>query len=354
MAARDYAKVAPSFWTGTTGRALRGHPEAQLVALYLITGPLANMIGLFDLPVAVIASHTGLSLKAASKGLYRLIEVGFCQYDHDREEVLVTEMARFQVGEQLDPRDNRVAGIQRQTGHYRSSQLYAAFFERYEHCFHLHTIGDGRPTEGASQGASKPLRSQEQEQEQEQEQDAESSEPAAPASEPPSEVVLIFPTVGTGGKAWHLTRQLVDELGGLFPSLDILAECRKALAWVHATPAKRKTGRGMRGFLTRWLTKATDDPRRSVAVALQRPPARPSFGDIDLPPDGTPARGVSRERADEIFKHFFADGHHSTPRDMSDEEFVRIFGEIAKPTPEGAAPSVEAAARAPEEGGAEC
>jgi hypothetical protein len=30
---RDYAKVSADFWIGATGHALRGHPEAQLVAL---------------------------------------------------------------------------------------------------------------------------------------------------------------------------------------------------------------------------------------------------------------------------------------------------------------------------------
>lgn len=32
----DYARIPPSFWTGVLGKGLRGRPEAQVLALYLI------------------------------------------------------------------------------------------------------------------------------------------------------------------------------------------------------------------------------------------------------------------------------------------------------------------------------
>ncbi len=64
------------------------------------------------------------------------------------------------------------------------------------------------------------------------------------------------PPKGSKEKAWHLTQDLADELKELFPSLDILAQARAALAWVKADPGRKKTARGMRTFLTGWLTKA--------------------------------------------------------------------------------------------------
>lgn len=86
-----------------------------------------------------------------------------------------------------------------------------------------------------------------------------SSEPAPPASKPPpaGEAVLTFPTVGTV-KSWPLLRPQVDEWTKAYPGVDVLAECRKALAWVKANPAKTKTARGMPAFLVRWLGNATD------------------------------------------------------------------------------------------------
>lgn len=56
---RDYSKVNGQFWTGKTGKALRGDAQAQLVALYLVTSPHSNMIGVFHCPVLYIAHETG-------------------------------------------------------------------------------------------------------------------------------------------------------------------------------------------------------------------------------------------------------------------------------------------------------
>jgi hypothetical protein len=66
---RDFGKVNPQFWIGSTGKRLRGNPEAQLVALYLMTCPHANMIGVFHCPILYISHETGLPLEGASKGL---------------------------------------------------------------------------------------------------------------------------------------------------------------------------------------------------------------------------------------------------------------------------------------------
>ena len=59
---RDYAKVSPQFWIGKTGKAIKkAGPEATIVALYLMTCPHANMIGLYYVPLMYIAHETGLS-----------------------------------------------------------------------------------------------------------------------------------------------------------------------------------------------------------------------------------------------------------------------------------------------------
>lgn len=71
------------------------------------------------------------------------------------------------------------------------------------------------------------------------------------------EPVLTFPTVGTE-KQWTLTKPFLEKLRSLYPSLDILAEARKALAWCIANPGRRKTARGMARFLINWLNKAAD------------------------------------------------------------------------------------------------
>lgn len=82
-----------------------------------------------------------------------------------------------------------------------------------------------------------------------------SSEVDKPPSLPP---VLTFPTVGEGGDTWPLTAAQLDRWRSLYPGIDVLAECRKALGWCEANPKKRKTVGGMAKFLVNWLNGTND------------------------------------------------------------------------------------------------
>lgn len=153
---RDYGKVSPRFWTGGTGKSLRGEMEAQVVALYLMTSPHANMIGVYHLPMLYLAHETGLSLEGASKGLQRCIDSGFCTYDADAETVFVTEMAAHQVGEELKPNDNRTKSIQKQYEGIAEQALKAAFLARYGSAFGLESAPKGKGLGRGSKAPTKP------------------------------------------------------------------------------------------------------------------------------------------------------------------------------------------------------
>jgi hypothetical protein len=169
---REYGIVSPQFWIGATGKALRGHPEAQVLALYLMTCPHANMIGVFHCPVLYMAHETGLGMEGASKGLRRLIEADFCRYDEATEEVFVVRMAAYQIGEALDPKDKRCIGIAKELDKVSSDQLRIGFSAIFSIAFNLPTARQKAAQKASPfEAPSKPLRSQEQDQEQEQEQD---------------------------------------------------------------------------------------------------------------------------------------------------------------------------------------
>ena len=168
---RDYGKVSPQFWVGRTGKRIKAEGiECQLVALYLLTNPHTNMLGLYYLPIIYIAHETGLPFEGASKALRRLYQVGFCAYDEDSEFVWVYEMARYQIADSLKANDNRVGGINREYQALPKNPFLGEFFDKYGGSFHVECRraddGEKRPSEGPP----KALRSQEQEQEQEQEQ----------------------------------------------------------------------------------------------------------------------------------------------------------------------------------------
>lgn len=132
---RDYGKVGPQFWIGQTGKKLRGCMEARIVAMYLMTAPGSNMIGLYYVPLGSIAHETGLGIEGASKGLQWAIEAGFCKYDDTTEMVWVVEMAKFQVAEQLVEKDLRCKGIQREYDALPANPYLASFFDRYGMAF---------------------------------------------------------------------------------------------------------------------------------------------------------------------------------------------------------------------------
>ena len=154
---RDYAKVSAGFWVGKTGRSLRGDPEAQIVALYLMTSPHSNMIGVFHCPLQYIAYETGLPLEGASKGLARLIEGQFCTYDDESETVWVHEMARFQIGDALKVGDNQCKGIQKAVDNIAETRIRTAFADRYADAFHLaQPVDKPKPLRRASKAPPKP------------------------------------------------------------------------------------------------------------------------------------------------------------------------------------------------------
>jgi len=100
-----------------------------------------------------------------------------------------------------------------------------------------------------------------------------SAEPAstptsAPTVPPP---LASFPCVGSGPKTWELTAKQQEEWARLFPGVDVARELKAALAWCQANNARRKTARGMPGFIVRWLTTTQN---RGGANGAQHPPRR--------------------------------------------------------------------------------
>lgn len=90
-----------------------------------------------------------------------------------------------------------------------------------------------------------------------------SSEPTPRKGRDPNEVILTFETNGIT-PTWELTREQLSEWSMCYPDFNVLAEVRKALAWIEANPTKRKTARGMPRFLVNWLNHANDRPRPSA------------------------------------------------------------------------------------------
>jgi hypothetical protein len=152
---RDYAVVKPRFWTGRTGRALRTDRSAQVLALYLMTSPHANLIGLYYLPLPTIAYETGLSEQEIAEALNVLAAADFAFYDAGEEMILVLNLAREQVGEVLTEGDKRRRAVLREVESVRRSRLLPQFLAQYAQSYRLEAPsmplprGELAPTKGA-------------------------------------------------------------------------------------------------------------------------------------------------------------------------------------------------------------
>lgn len=100
---------------------------------------------------------------------------------------------------------------------------------------------------------------------------------------------LEFPVVGPHGPTWTLSEEQCSEWASLFPGLDIKAEARKALAWVRATPGRRKTASGMGRFLVGWFSRAVNDgkARHAHQPAVKFAPSAWTCPDDPPCPPGT-------------------------------------------------------------------
>ena len=156
---RDYATIKPQFWIGETGRQLRGNVDAQLVAMYLMTCPKSNMIGLFTCPNGTISSQVGIPIRRVNRALRNLIGHGFCRFDFKSGSVWVKNMARYQLGNQLKKTDNRIVAIKRQLDEMADCPFLQEFYDEYGESLCL--LDDGERPIGPGQGASaSPSRSQ--------------------------------------------------------------------------------------------------------------------------------------------------------------------------------------------------
>jgi len=76
--------------------------------------------------------------------------------------------------------------------------------------------------------------------------------------------ILEFPCNGPV-PAWILTEGQLAEWSRLYPGLDVLDQCRRALAWVQANG--RKTAKGMPKFIVNWLNRQNDSSKSAGAAA---------------------------------------------------------------------------------------
>jgi hypothetical protein len=158
---RSYASVAPTFWTRGSGKKLRGHPSAQIIALYLMTSPHMSMIGICSLALPTLCHETGLSEADVRAGLAKCATEDIAHWDEDAELVWVPALARYQIGEEIKigkggRPDAKGRGVERALALFKGHSFYQLFLERYADAYRLTHLKQGvsRGPGGGLEGAS--------------------------------------------------------------------------------------------------------------------------------------------------------------------------------------------------------
>jgi len=235
---------------------------------FLAAGPAASWLwlagccycneGLTDGHIPAMALPT-LGVPGAVKLAHRLVEVGLWERDTDGWRVH-DYLAHNRTADQVKSiRDARAAGgkLGGRPTHNLPENL-----EGFPKVSQTQTLPENpiTTTTTATTAATTSTPSEEQEI-----SSATSAEPS----------VIDYPAVGKP-PSWGLTQTQIDAWAALYPGLDVLAECRKAKAWLLAN--KRKTAGGMSRFLVNWLNQATNSgPRRAGGGGIQT--SRAPFGD---------------------------------------------------------------------------
>lgn len=154
---RQYAAVSPRFWNGPTGKAIRSSGrDAQVLALYLITGPSAHMMGLYYLAFPTLCHEAGFMPEEARATLAVLAGHEFAFYDEAAELVWIPEGAAHQIGDELKPGDKRIAGIERVLQGFLGHPYGRAFLRRYKSAYSLSLNVKGKPLARPSVAPPKP------------------------------------------------------------------------------------------------------------------------------------------------------------------------------------------------------
>ena len=166
---RDYGTICPAYWIGQTGRKIRAMGRgAQLIGTYLLTCPNSNLIGLYYLPLVILAHETNCTVEEARMTLDAMAAIDWAYYDHPTETVWVRNMAFYQVAEEIKNNDNRWGAILRELVSYNNSPFYSKFLEVYGGPFNLVEALEaphealGSPSEPPSKGLVRANRKRKQ------------------------------------------------------------------------------------------------------------------------------------------------------------------------------------------------
>lgn len=149
---RNYGKISPFFWLKGSGKRLRGDALGQAVAFYLSTCPAANIVGVFFVSLATIASETGHSPESVREALGRVAQAGYAFYDLEAELVWIPNHAQFEIGKKMKAGDKRRGKVLHDLAQVTGHHFVDDFLSRYGDAYCISADDLGPPEDAPSKG----------------------------------------------------------------------------------------------------------------------------------------------------------------------------------------------------------
>lgn len=281
-----YRKIEVQMWGDKKFRSLSGLPPCgQGLWLYLLTNVNTSPIpGLFRAGRAAMAEELGWSIEAFDKAFQEVFRQGMVKADfdarvvwipnaikHNRPEspnVVISWSKEIDLIPECGLKDEAVITL------YEYIQLIDFESEKPEKRSYSKAF-ERAFGKALSKPFEKAMPNQEQEQEQEQDQEQEENLLSGAEENPPQTDEPIFISLPlSGGKVFFdVPESYLREQAGLYPAVNIEQEFRNMRGWLDSNPERRKTGKGVRRFITTWLQRCQDSPKSP----------RPAQRDINAP-----------------------------------------------------------------------
>ena len=84
------------------------------------------------------------------------------------------------------------------------------------------------------------------------------SNPKEGGGEPQTASPPVVSILLNDGTEYPVSQEQCQEWAGVYPAVDVIQQLREMREWCLNNPAKRKTAKGVRSFITRWLAEEQD------------------------------------------------------------------------------------------------
>ena len=283
----EFSKITRDFWTSPLGKKIRScELEAKALTFYLMTCPHANMMGIYYLPLPLVAHEIGVPLEGVQRGLEALVKVGFCSYDPEAEYVWIHEMATSQLGI-LKKNDNRVKHVNILFRKLPKLSFLTDFYEKYRDLLHLELPKKINLSETFSKGLQRPFEAIENREDRIEKIEYINNKEDIPIilcrEQTPSSVdeiklsvknLITFPVKTKSSAAFSIPLRQggpriieeseIDEWQKNYSEVNVRQEIQKLIAWNQANPDRQKTKRGINRHIQGWLAHAKKPNSQSV------------------------------------------------------------------------------------------